>query len=169
MSKSPLLMTAAELGRLLKLSERHIRRLRREGLFPGTGTEFDAKKCVPAYVAFLKTGSATGSLADERLLFTRAKRIKVETDNEIKRGKIIWAWQVQNIMQTQAADICGRLEGLPGRVAAEFAGMTDASTIRERLLDECRSIREGHARYIEELAESKHDPDDSGQTPSANA
>ena len=98
----------------------------------------------------------------QRARLAKEQADKVALDNAAKRGELVKLSLVADVMLAQAADISGRLDGLAGRVASEFAGISDPAEIRARLLDECRTIRAGHAEYIDRLAASAGPPSAAG-------
>lgn len=88
----------------------------------------------------------------ERLAKEQADRVAL--DNAKKRGELIYAWQVADVLNTMAATLSAQLDSLPGRVAGELAGMTDAADIRALLLRETRAIRSSMAEHVGKLAEA---------------
>lgn len=91
-------------------------------------------------------------VGSERERLARAQAIKVEMENAKRRGDLVLAGYLAEVLMSMAADIAARLDGLPGRVATELAGIKSAAEIRVRLLNECRAIRSGFAEHIGKLA-----------------
>ncbi len=96
----------------------------------------------------------------ERLAKEQADKLALE--NAKRRSELVLASYVSEIFNGLAADISARLDGLPGRVANELAGITDPAQIRSRLLDECRAIRSGVAGYCLQLANTPPDVEHCG-------
>lgn len=147
MSMSALTVTARVLGELLSVSDRHVRRLRRDGVLPGAGSKYDLRECVPAYVAHLREGSASSTLADEKVGLVRAKRRQLELANAQREGRLINTDLVEEVMFAQAAYIARSHDAVAGRLANEMLGLTDAGIARAKLLAEMREIREGIAQF----------------------
>lgn len=146
-TSDPMLVSAAVLGRLLSLTDRHVRRLRKDGILPGAGAKYDLRECVPAYIAHLREGSASSSLADEKLGLVRAKRRQLELANEHRAGILIHADLVEETMMAQAAYIARAHDAAAGRLAPEMIGLTDTAVARAKILAEMREIREGIAQF----------------------
>jgi hypothetical protein len=98
----------------------------------------------------------------QRERLARAQGEKVELENARRRGELILVSAAMELMSGLSADLCARLEGLPGRMANELAGISDASTIRTRLLEEVRAIRDGIADYLGKLVGYRGAPADAG-------
>jgi phage terminase Nu1 subunit (DNA packaging protein) len=73
---------------------------------------------------------------------------KLSIDNAARRGEVVLAAVVSQVWNEWAADVSARLDGLAGRVAAEFASIDDAGIIRQRLLAELRAVRTASADHI---------------------
>lgn len=86
----------------------------------------------------------------ERLAKEQADRVAL--DNAVKRGELVYASHVDEIMATMSADLVALLEALPGRAAAPAAGKS-AAEVRSILLDEVRRVRGAFAEAIGALAE----------------
>lgn len=152
MSMSDLTVSAAELGRLLVVTDRHVRRLRKDGIFPGSGSKYDLRECVPAYVKLLREGAAGSSLADERLGLVREKRRALEIANDVKLGRLINAELVEQEMLEAAAMYVGGLNALPARVAAACRAQ-DRNELTALIRQECHAIRAEIAAASERRAD----------------
>lgn len=156
MSDRPLL-TASQLATWLVIDARTVRRLARSGLLLRTGgarSRFDPAACVPAYIKHLRTGAGGATtLAEAKLQLTNAQRQKIDLQNVIKRGEVIYADQVGETLATLAADLAARHDGLPGRLAGSLAGMTDPAAIRALLQTELRTVRAAFAESITTMAD----------------
>jgi len=100
-----------------------------------------------------------------RLAKEQAEKIGLE--NARRRGELLLASDVADVLSTLAADLNARHDGLPGREAAILAGIGDAAVIRDRLRDELRTIRSGFAAAIDQLADSLGAAQDDGGDPDA--
>lgn len=91
----------------------------------------------------------------DRVAKEQADKLAIANAREQKH--LVLAEHVSYVMTAMAADIAGRLDGLPGRMANELAGINDPAEIRSRLLDECRSVRAGFASYVAKLVKPEED------------
>lgn len=98
----------------------------------------------------------------QRERLAKAQAEKVEMENARRSGELVLVGVVSEILNGMAADIAGRLDALPGRVANELAGINQPAEIRARLLRETRGIRAGVAEYVAQLAESGGASEDGG-------
>ena len=96
----------------------------------------------------------------ERLAAEQADKFALE--NSRRRGELIYADQVAEVMARIAAELSSRLDAVPGRVAGELAGISDPAVIRQRLLDEHRAVRAAFAGATAELADALGSVDDDG-------
>ncbi len=87
----------------------------------------------------------------ERLAKEQADKVALE--NAVKRGELIFASQVAEVFSVLSADLASRHDAVPGRLASELAGINEPAVIRERLLDDLRSVRAAFADAIEKLAD----------------
>lgn len=145
-------VSAAELGRLLALTDRHVRRLRRDGVLPGAGSRYDIAECVPAYVRLLREGAAGSTLADERLGLMREKRRALEIANDVKLGRLLDVELVEQKMLEGAAMYVGGLNALPARVASACRA-EDRNELVALIQRECHAIRAEIAAATERRAD----------------
>jgi phage terminase Nu1 subunit (DNA packaging protein) len=103
----------------------------------------------------------------ERLAKEQADKIALE--NTTKRGELIYAGHVAEVLSAMSADLAARHDAVPGRTASEFAGINEPAVIRARLLDELRGVRGAFADAITKLADALGDPADDGGDPEAAA
>lgn len=101
-------------------------------------------------IRFLAARDEPGSQR-ERLAKEQADKIALE--NARRRGELILVEHVEELFTTLAAELAARHDAVPGRVANEFAGISDAAVIRQRLLDEMREVRSAVADAAIKLAE----------------
>jgi transcriptional regulator with XRE-family HTH domain len=92
-------------------------------------------------IAFVIGRDEQRSTGSKRQQLAAAQAEKFELENARRRGELVLAADADARLAQIGADLIGQLEGLPGRLANELAGITDAGIIRERLLAECRAIR----------------------------
>jgi len=99
----------------------------------------------------------------ERLAKEQADKVAIE--NAVKRGELIFASQVAEVFSTLSADLASRHDAVPGRLASELAGINEPAVVRERLLDDLRSVRAAFADAIEKLADVLESAEDDGGDP----
>lgn len=146
---APLIVSAAELGSILALTDRHVRRLRKDGIFPGSGAKYDLRECVPAYVRLLREGGTSTDMQTEKLLTQRAKRRQIEIANDVRMGRLLSADLVEQEFMRSAARYVGGLDALPARVAA----VVQAPGLIPAIKAECHAIRAEIAAASERRAE----------------
>ena len=149
-----MIVTAAELGAILALTERHVRRLRKDGVFPSVGPKFDLRVCVRAYIKLLREGATGTSLADEKLGLVRAKRKQLELMNAQREGRLIDIAIVEEVLLAQAAHLAQTHDAVAGRIASDLVGILDPGVIRGKLLAEMRAIREGLSQHSLRIADA---------------
>lgn len=157
MADKPLLMGSSSLARLLGVGDGHIRRLARAGVLPRVGaserSKFDAWVCVPRFLQYVRQGQdASSTLAEARLRLTEAQRRDLELRIRQRERQTIAADEVISTFSAAMAQIGTQLDALGGRMAGELSAVTDPATIRQRLFDECRRIRNAAADQLEALA-----------------
>lgn len=87
--------------------------------------------------------------ARDRLAAEQAERVAME--NAERRGELVPVGTLGEVLNDLAATLAADLEALPGRMAAELAGMTDPGQIRQRLQHECRAVRSRCSERLEGL------------------
>lgn len=82
MNFKTLTVTASEVGDVLDLTDRRIRQLAEEGLFPRESRgKYGLRDCVLAYIASLADGADSDDLRRERIALMKAQRRRIELDN----------------------------------------------------------------------------------------
>jgi len=147
-------MDATELGKLLGLNERHVRRLAKTGLFPHVGrARFDARVCVPAFVRYLRQGAEQNSAqAAEKLKHTAAQRREIEQRTAARARKLVPIDEVNTVFLTSISLVRGQLDGLAGRCCNDVAAEADPASCKEILFRETRRIAEAAASDLETYA-----------------
>lgn len=155
MSDSRVIVSAALLGKMLRISDRHVRRLSRDGVLPRVGSGprdgFDAVMCVPKYLTHAEAEGA-GSLTEARRRLVEAQRRDLEKKMARREGETIERAEVQRAFLSAMTAVGSQLDGLAGRLCGEIAGLSDPASIREVLFRECRRIRNAAAAELEALA-----------------
>jgi DNA-binding transcriptional MerR regulator len=156
MSDSPLLVGTPTLAKLLRVTDRTVRRLSAEGVLPRAGSGprdgFDLRVCVPKYLAQLQA-QGSGSLTEARKRLVEAQRREIEAKTRRREGELLERADVERTVVGAMTTIATQLDGLAGRLCGELAGLTEPAVIRQRLFDECRRIRNAAAAELELLAD----------------
>jgi phage terminase Nu1 subunit (DNA packaging protein) len=148
-------LTAAQLAKLCDVSKQTITNWMRAGMphegggRQGSEVRISLEQVLPWLV---RRHQAQSGSAAERLQIAQA--IKVELQNGLKSGEVVLVTHIAAVFNELCADLAARLDALPGRLAGELAGITDADRIRQRLLEEHRSIRAGVAEHVEKFTQS---------------
>ncbi|RUU11031.1 hypothetical protein EOD23_11585 [Mesorhizobium sp. USDA-HM6] len=80
-------VSARQLGTVLDLTDRRIRQLAEEGVFPRIDRgQYLLIDCVQAYIATVAAGTETDDLRQERIQLMRAQRRRIELDNLVREG-----------------------------------------------------------------------------------
>jgi hypothetical protein len=174
MSVSPLTMNSAELGRLIGLTERQVRRLHRDGVFPRVGTGrhdgFDPFVCVPKFVEYVRQGTEkTEGIAQSRQGLIEAQRRDLELKTSERRRELLPFDEVAAAFEAAMTLIGGQLDAIGGRLCSELAAISDPATIRERVFSECRRVRNAAAGELEAFARAPARRKGARGAPAANA
>lgn len=120
---------------------------------------FNVRKCLKWFVEYMqisddgqKGGNEDRSEARRNYLETQTERARLEIDQ--RKGLLIPASQVADVLNGVAAIVSTQLDGLAPRVAGTIAPMDDPAKIQEVIFDECRSIRAAIATRATEFASS---------------
>lgn len=79
---------------------------------------------------------------------------KVALENRVRRGELVEAAAVQSMASELVARLGSALDGLPGRLANELAGIHEPAEIRARLVDEIRTARNSYAEGLGRMADA---------------
>ena len=153
MSKCPPKLTgAAECARILGVSRRQFDRLVAAGVLPqAEPRRYDLASVVQAFVRYVEAGKeGMATLADAKLATERERARKLQIENEVRLGRLLWADQVGASLSHLMVSAVGMLEAIPGRYAAELAPVTDAAVMRGKLLHIVREFRAGYALAIDD-------------------
>jgi phage terminase Nu1 subunit (DNA packaging protein) len=148
------MLTRDQFARLVGRSTSQIDRLVKKGIVPKAARgSFDPEQAIPAVVEYYASGRAeSADAAQAQLRLTQARTREVEQRIAERDRVLVPLADVQLLFDLAMADVAAALDGLPGRCAGELAALTDPAHIRQRLFDECRSIRAATAHQLEALA-----------------
>lgn len=117
------LYTSKVVAQWLGISERRVRQLRDEGVIeeqrPGL---YDLHATVVRYINYLRKGSGT-NLNDERAMLTRAKREAAEMENNVRRGALLEAEDVERALKNMLLNFRSRLLLIPAKLSPALATM----------------------------------------------
>lgn len=158
----PEAVTRAELTRLFGISVTQVSNLTMKGVFPQVEgrNRYNLAVCVRNYVQHkLNDGRhpRTKSAADRDALVAEQHR-KLKLANDFREGQLLLASDVNAAADALAQAFRLQVEGLPGRMAADLAGVSDPAAVKERLLDECRRVLADTARHLTRLVEKPPQP-----------
>ena len=138
-------------------TERQVQRLVKDGVITKTSRgSYHLPTAVQSWAAWMVNGRPAGDISAERKKLLAAQaRIKTVEARVAEASVVSWN-DAQAIMNEIATTYVTLMEGLPGRLASQLAGMTDTAAIRKLLLDELRQIRTAAADRFEKLAAMAH-------------
>lgn len=147
------LFPVEQLAALLMVTPRRLQQLANDGWFdrPAHG-RYHLVKTVQGYVRYLKDGTRDQNRGNEQARLARAQAIKVEMQNFERMGELNVRAQTEETEQGLVILIKSLHEGLPGRLASEFSGISDAGEIYKRLQTELRAVLNLCADYLEKRA-----------------
>jgi phage terminase Nu1 subunit (DNA packaging protein) len=106
------------------------------------------------------------SLAAERLRLISEQADREALENACRRGEVIVYAVAEEVVAGLASLIVSRLDGLGGRLANELVNEPNPAVIRDKILAECRAIRqeladaaEGLGRHYQDLKKASANPD----------
>lgn len=163
----PAAVTTVQLAAVLGLTETHVGNLARQGVLKPAGTKpgsraqvFVLADAVAAYVVYKvddKRMQRQGPKPDRNALLVEQHR-KLKIANDLAEGKTMPTADVATATDALAHAFRLHLEGQPGRMANELAGISEPALVKERLQDENRRILADIARHLAAMAEAKADP-----------
>jgi len=153
MAAEPGYFSVGAIAKLLMLDERRIQQLVAEGWIPkGDRGQYNLIQSIQGYIKYLKDHGRETSRGTEHARLARAQANKVEMENYRRMGELQVTAQVEETMQGLVVMMKSSHEGIPGRLASEFAGISDAPKIYIRLQTELRGILDQCADYLEKRA-----------------
>lgn len=143
------------MAKLLMLDERRIQQLVSEGWIPrGDRGRYGLIETVQGYIKFLKEHGREQQRGTEGARLARAQAVKVEMENFRRMGELQVTHQVDETLQGLIVIMKSSHEGLPGRLASELAGISDAPVIYQRLQTEFRAVLNQCADFVQKRADA---------------
>jgi len=173
----PAAVTAVELAAILGLSETHVGNLVRNGTLKPAGTKpgsraqvFVLADAVAAFVQYKvddKRATRHAPVLDMEASLLEERHRKLKIANDLAEGLTMLTADVATATDALAHAFRLHLEGQPGRMANELAGISEPALVKERLQDENRRILADIARHLAAMAEAKPDPQPAADEPEA--
>ena len=136
-SSPPQTYPVQAIARLLKLSERRVQQLVKDGILPRpVKGEYGAIDCVHAYIDYLKkliSGSGELSLTDERTRLTKYQADLAELDLRRAHGEVILTREAMRLWSDVVMAVRQRLLGLPTRMAPLLVNCPSIPEVKSRL------------------------------------
>ena len=148
------IVNAETLGRLLMITDRHIQRLAKEGVFETKGRgKYPMVSCVHAYIRYLKEENKTQTkvAGDNRLRDARAKEIEIRVAKQDR--SLIDLSEAQDVVDKMAGTFLQSMVGLPARITRNV-------NERKRIENICDKVRKKLANRFAEIGESLRTGDD---------
>ena len=150
-------VTRKEVLAVLGISDGMLAHLFKEGVFPneaktGVRNRYDLPMLVQAFVKYHAEGQSRSDMAEEKRLLVIAQRKRLELEEKERTGGLVPRDDAQKAFNETMVLVATQLDGLPGRVAGELAGITEPAEVRALLLDETRRIRDAAAAKLRDWA-----------------
>ena len=139
-------LTQTELAAALGISRPAVSNLKKRGM-PVTSLE--------EAVAWRRTNiyhKPVGTIGDETARLKAAQADVAELEAAKLKGELIDIEEVNYVWSAGITAMVAQMEGLPGRMANELAGCTDAAQVELRLREEIRRIRSSLAEELGRIA-----------------
>lgn len=145
----------AMLAELLGISTTTVRNLKgRHVLAEVAPGKYDLAMSIQAYIRHAG-GRTIGMPASEaKRLVVEEQHRKLKLANDARDRTLLPAADVHAAVDAMAQTFRGQLEGLPGRMAAELAGIPEPAMVKDRLQDECRRVLADAAAKLDDIAAS---------------
>ena len=138
---------------LLGVSLGHFHKLKQAGVFPSVATgQYDLKACIAAWTKYHADGRTGSDMAAEKRLLVIAQRKQIELRTRTEERDLVPLAEAQQTFNAAMVLLAAQLDGLPGRVAGELAGIEDPAAVRALLFDETRRIRHVTATKLSDWA-----------------
>jgi len=153
----------------LGISQAHFHKLKSAGVFHSVATgKYDLKAAIKAWAQYHADGRSGSDMVEEKKALVIAQRKQIELNMRERQRELIPAADAQQIFNEVMVLVGSQLDGLPGRVAGEVAGLDDPAAVRALLFDETRRIRHAAAVKLEEFADNQNGGRTAGTTPTTN-
>ena len=164
---TPTSCSTREIVQITKRSASTLRELVRQHNMPckstgqGSKIRWNPSVVVPWLIEFYtaKYNPEVGSksLAAERLRLISEQADREASDNARKRAEVIDYEVAEGVITRLASLTVSRLDGLGGRLANELVNEPNPAVIKDKILSECRAIREALADSAKALGRHYQD------------
>src|SRR5436305_1881441 len=116
-----------EIAGVLNISERRVQQLAAAGVIPRHSKgKYDALECAARYIRFLQEGGAGADVPAQRARLLEAQALKVERENRVADRELVPIGEYRRRMVAMITTARTRLLHLPGRVAPQLVGESQA-------------------------------------------
>jgi phage terminase Nu1 subunit (DNA packaging protein) len=153
-------VTDADLGALIGLSARHIRRMN----LPKVGRNaYRLGNAIKALLEALPGSNAGAELTKERVRKTRAEATRAELELAIAKGEVAPIAEFERAQSIIMAAIQVNIMNVPARAVLQLLGETDETAFKQVLRAELRLALEQSARTEIDLEAESDEEDDLGE------
>lgn len=162
-------MSVGAVAQLLGITDRRVQQLVKEGWIeePATHGKYSVVDAVQGYVRFLKSDKRDNTRGAETSRLASAQADRVEMENLRRMGELQTTAQVMDTCHGLVVMMKSGHSGLPGRLASEFAAITEPTRIHRRLQDELRAVESICADFLEQRASTLESMPDPRRLPAA--
>jgi hypothetical protein len=154
---------------LLGISEAHFHKLKAAGVFQSLDRGvYDLKAAIAAWAKYHGDGRSGSDMAEEKRRLVIAQRQQIELNMRERERELVPLAEAQSTFNATMVLVGSQLDGLPGRVAGEVAGLADPAAVRALLFDECRRIRHAAADKLASWAAGHNGRKPTGSTPTTD-
>jgi len=134
----------------------------------GSPVRINTAEAIPWLLEQAKA-EAKPAAESQRERLAREQADKVALENAASRGELVRSADVEALVLETIAQLGSVLDGVPGRLANELAGLADPAEIRARLMQELRGARSAFADRLAQLADAGEQLAESGDDREAAA
>ncbi len=157
------LYTCEAVADWLALTPRRVRQLRDEGIIsermPGL---YEMEPTITRYIMYLRKGSGKTDLNDERALLTRAKREAADMENDVRRGMLLEAEDIEKGLKAVYLNVRTKFMTIPAKLSSRLSQMGgDQAGIFDELQSAVNEILEELSEYqtVPALLDEEHEED----------
>lgn len=145
-----------QLIELTGMSATHFHKLKNQGIFVSVERGYyNLKDCINNWCQYHADGRSGSDMAKEKEKLIVAQRKQIELRMKTEQSELVPLSEAQNAFDGAMVLISTQLDGLPGRVAGEVAGLSDPAEVRGLLFNETRRIRATAADELQSWANKK--------------
>lgn len=151
----------------LSVTPRRVRQLRDKGVLEEKAQDlYELKSSVVRYIDYLRHGSGSADLNDERALLTRAKREAADMENNLRRGTLHSSEEMEKGIKTMCLNIRAKLLMLPAKLSPRLSQMDgDQAGIFDEMKGAVDEALEELSDYRTLLALANSDDEEENEQP----